>query len=99
MTITQENGTMTVLLTGELDHHNAGNIRGKVDTALTKNTPDELILDFRGITFMDSSGVGLVLGRYKKTRNTGCRMVLTGLSERDERMMKMSGLKNLIEYR
>lgn len=101
MTITQDDGVLTARLTGELDHHTAAYMRCSIDAAFVRIRPKELILDFSGVSFMDSSGVGLALGRYKKTRETGCTLVLTGLSDRDRRMMKLSGMQNKegIEFR
>lgn len=99
MRINDENGEMTVELTGEIDHHTASHLRMRVDSALMQNRPDRLVLDFSGVTFMDSSGVGLVLGRYKKTNEMNCRLAVSGLNARDMKMMKMSGLQQLIEFR
>ena len=101
MTITQDNGALTAHLTGEIDHHTAAFMRSAVDAAFVRMRPKERILDFSGVSFMDSSGVGFALGRFKKTRETGCTLVLTGLSDRDRRMMKLSGMQNKegIEFR
>lgn len=99
MQISDKDGIMTVELTGEIDHHTASSVRNKVDNALTQKQPSGLILDFSKVTFMDSSGVGLVLGRYKRTHEMNCSLAVSGLSPRDSRMMKMSGLQDLIEFR
>ncbi|MBQ6066800.1 MAG: anti-sigma factor antagonist [Clostridia bacterium] len=101
MTITQDNGVLTAHLTGEIDHHSAAFMRSAVDAAFVRTSPKELVLDFSGVTFMDSSGVGLALGRYKKTREQNCTLVLAGLSERDKRMMKLSGMQKMemVEFR
>ena len=101
MTITQDNGSMTAHLSGEIDHHTAAYLRHAIDASFVRIRPDRLILDFSGVTFMDSSGVGLALGRYKKARAAGCALTLTGLSERDRRMLQLSGMQNKegIEFR
>ena len=101
MTITQDGGEMTALLTGEIDHHTAAYMRSAIDATFVRQRPETLVLDFAGVTFMDSSGVGLALGRYKKTREAGCTLVLAGLSDRDKRMMKLSGMQNMkgVEFR
>ena len=91
--------TLTVFLSGEIDHHTAASIRQTADRELIKNSPEELILDFTGVTFMDSSGVGLVLGRYKTALSCGCRTAVTGLRERDKKILQMSGLANKVEFR
>lgn len=90
---------MTANLSGEIDHHTASPIRTKIDTELLKNRPKELILDFSEITFMDSSGVGLVLGRYKTALSINCKTSVSGLKPRDKRILMMSGMQNKIEFR
>ena len=99
MKITQENKTMTVYLTGEIDHHSVKRIRERADTELTQKRPRTLVLDFSGVSFMDSSGVGLVMGRYKTAAALGCRTAVQGLSKRDRSIMELSGLTHLIEFR
>ncbi|MCH5197675.1 MAG: anti-sigma factor antagonist [Oscillospiraceae bacterium] len=98
MNIATENDKMTVILTGEIDHHTARPIREEIDFELIKKKPAKLILDFSGVTFMDSSGVGLVMGRYKAARAINCRTTVSGLKERDKKIMQMSGLINVIEF-
>jgi len=98
MKVSAENNVMTVALTGEIDHHTAKPMREEIDFELIKKKPDKLILDFSGVTFMDSSGVGLVMGRYKTALPLGCKTAVTGLKERDRRIMQMSGLINVIEF-
>ena len=91
--------TLTVYLQGEIDHHTASAIRNKTDSQILRHSPEELILDFSGVSFMDSSGVGLVIGRYKLALSCKCRTVVTGLKERDKRILMLSGLQNKIEFR
>ena len=91
--------TLTVFLSGEIDHHTAAAIRQTTDKELIKSSPEKLILDFSAVTFMDSSGVGLVLGRYKTASSLGCRTTVTGLRERDKKILQMSGLTNKVEFR
>ena len=98
MKIQQENKILTVYLSGEIDHHSAKGLREAADDALLRGRPKELILDFSGVTFMDSSGVGLVMGRYKSARALGCAVTVRGLSPRDRKIMRMSGLTSLITF-
>lgn len=99
MKLENENGRLTVYLSGEIDHHTARPTREKIDERLIKDKPKELILDFSGVTFMDSSGVGLVMGRYKSAASLGSKTAVTGLRERDKRIMRLSGLAGLVEFR
>lgn len=91
--------TLTIYLQGEIDHHTAAAIRNQTDSRILRHAPEELILDFSGVSFMDSSGVGLVIGRYKLALSRNCRTVVTGLRERDKRILMLSGLQNKIEFR
>ena len=91
--------TLTIYLQGEIDHHTASAIRNRADSGILRHAPEELILDFSGVTFMDSSGVGLVIGRYKLALSRNCRTVVTGIKERDKRILMLSGLQNKIEFR
>lgn len=99
MKITFEDGVLTAYLTGELDHHAAPALREETDLALVRFRPRELVLDFTDVGFMDSSGVGFVLGRCKKADSVGAKTAVRGLSPRDERMMRFSGLPGLVEFR
>ena len=82
-------------LSGELDHHTASALREQIDDAVERLHPQCLRLDFRDVTFMDSSGVGLIMGRYRLVRLTGGRLLVVGAGERIRRLMHMAGLDAL----
>ena len=65
VTIETNGSTMTARLSGELDHHHTQKLREEIDRSVQKERPTRLALDFSGVEFMDSSGIGLVLGRYR----------------------------------
>ena len=92
MKIVQQDGSLTAFIQGEIDHHSAKNIRGQLDENLERLRPEQLFLDFSGVSFMDSSGIGLVMGRYKLAQQVGCRLKVVGMSPYIERLMKLSGL-------
>jgi len=56
---------LTVEITEEVDHHTASRIRSRADFEIEKNQPKKAIFDFNNVTFMDSSGIGMIIGRYK----------------------------------
>ncbi len=85
----------TVYLSGELDHHGAGKLRDQVDLSIERAKPKQLVLDFSDINFMDSSGIGFVMGRYRLMQQLGGSLKLAGLSTRMERVMKLAGLDRL----
>lgn len=87
--------SMTVYLTGEIDHHTAANIRKLIDEETDKLLPQVLVLDFSAVTFMDSSGVGLVMGRYRNVSAHGGRLEAVNLPPWCYKIMKMSGLEKI----
>ena len=97
--IKTENKVLTAFISGEIDHHTAAGLREKIDISLNRENPENLILDFSEVSFMDSSGVGLVMGRYKNAVRINCKTAVSGLKSRDLRIMKMSGLEKLVEFR
>lgn len=90
-----ENRALTVFLRGELDHHAAGVLREEIDRAVTSGDAKTLILDFGDVQFMDSSGVGLLMGRYKLMRAKGGRLRVRKVSARLMLMLRMAGLEKL----
>lgn len=90
-----KDNTIVAYLSGELDHHNAREMRKTVDDACLRTSPELLVLDFGEITFMDSSGIGLVMGRYKLMQDIGGNVMLTSLSPYVEKMMKLAGLNQI----
>ena len=93
--ITVNGEVVTAYLDGEIDHHTAGVMRNEIDAAVEKNMPTMLVLDFRDVTFMDSSGIGLVMGRYKTLKHTGAELHVTNTSPQIGKVMKLAGLDRL----
>lgn len=96
---TTENAVTTVYLAGELDHHNAALLRERVDVVVRERHPEKLVLDFGGITFMDSSGIGFVMGRYRLMQSMGGSLQVRGASARMEKVMRLAGLERLPIWR
>jgi stage II sporulation protein AA (anti-sigma F factor antagonist) len=86
---------LTVQPAGELDHHTVKDIRLICDPEIMKNKPRVIVLDFSHVTFMDTSGIGLILGRRNTAERIGARVVLRGLSPRFLRMVELSGVLHL----
>ena len=93
--IDTEKNTVIARLSGEIDHHSAKEIRGDIDTAIERCRPDKLILDFDGVTFMDSSGIGLVMGRYKAVRLCGGCVIIENTGSQIKKVMRLAGLDRL----
>ncbi|MBR5539888.1 MAG: anti-sigma factor antagonist [Clostridia bacterium] len=86
---------ITAWLSGELDHHTARVMREEIDAAVERSSARLLRLDFSGVGFMDSSGIGLVMGRYRLMQSRGGRVLIVGVSDRLLRVMKLAGLERL----
>ena len=89
---------LTAHLTGEIDHASAPRLREKIDDAVTEYAPTVLRLDFRGVSFMDSSGVGLVMGRCRHAKSLGCETQVANASRRYETILKMAGLTKIVRF-
>lgn len=87
--------TLTVYIKGELDHHTAKEIRFRIDNEIKRREPEFLELDFSGVTFMDSSGIGLVMGRYKIMTERGGRVVILNPPPPIKKVMVISGIGKL----
>jgi len=88
---------IVVLLNGEIDHHRTDTLRQELDKVIEISRPKRLILDFSGVTMMDSSGIGLLIGRYKKIRHQGGCLCVRNLSSRADMIFRVSGLYQVIE--
>ncbi len=85
-----------ISLLGELDHHSAEEVRMRVDDALDRGKYKILIFNFDGVNFMDSSGIGTVIGRYKKMSARGGSVCLTNLKPNVKRIFEISGMYKII---
>lgn len=90
---------LTVCLSGEIDHHNAAALRCEADEAIQSSLLPTVRLDFGNVTFMDSSGIGFVLGRYKIVESYGGALEVVNLSSRLYMMMKLAGLEKLVKLK
>ena len=86
---------LTAYLSGEIDHHSAAGIRSEIDSAIELNMPSMVILDFSGVSFMDSSGIGLIMGRYKEVSKHGGKLHVSGVTPQNYKVMKLAGLQRL----
>ncbi|MDR0987676.1 MAG: anti-sigma factor antagonist [Ruminococcus sp.] len=97
--IEAENDSVEVFLSGDIDHKNAAGLRNDIDYAIERHKPKVLTLNFAKVEFMDSSGIGLIMGRYKKLSAQGGRLILTGTSGTIKKVMKIAGVEKLAEIK
>ena len=90
---------LTAELFGELDHHQATGVREAIDREINEYDTKNLILDFSKVRYMDSSGIGMVLGRYRKLDEKGGSVVISGCSAVVQNILNMAGIFSLMQYR
>ena len=83
-------GTLAAYLTGEIDHHAAQALRREIDAQIDARMPELLTMDFSGVTFMDSSGVGLILGRQRCARSLGGTLRIQHAPEQLRRVLRLA---------
>ena len=85
-----------VKLKGDIDHHSAVSVRSGIDTLLYKTRPRRLYLDLSGVDFMDSSGLGLIMGRYALMKELGGDLIVSEPTAGVERVLKLAGLERVV---
>ena len=93
--VTYENGVVTARLFGEIDHHLAPKIRSEIDAKCESARPSRLVIDFGRVGFMDSSGIGLVMGRYRMISLLGGRLEVVNVPPNLKKIFVLSGLEGL----
>ena len=88
-----------VEMTEEIDHHIAEKVRRKVDNEITRYMPRKTILDFTRVSFMDSAGIGMIIGRYKMMKLIGGSLELSNVNENIKKILEMSGISKIIEIK
>lgn len=97
LTYNSDGGVLTLRLTGEIDHHSAVSVREEADRLIYLERPKKLLLDLSGIDFMDSSGLGFIMGRYALVSKLGGDMALLDPNERVSRILSLSALERIIK--
>jgi stage II sporulation protein AA (anti-sigma F factor antagonist) len=90
------NRNLVVKVTGEIDHHTSTIIREKIDKEFVRNNAKNIVFDFSGIDFMDSSGIGVIMGRYKSTQEIGGKVVIACVNSSLDRIFSISGLHKIV---
>ncbi len=93
----KSDGELRVKLCGEIDHHSAVAVRTQIDERIAEERPSVTALDLSGIDFMDSSGLGLVMGRYARMQTIGGELAIVDPTERVMRIFMLSGLDKKIK--
>ena len=88
---------LTVRLSGDLDHSAATGIRRELDALIAQTGARRLVFDLKGLDFMDSSGIGLIIGRYKVMAGRGGSVAVRDPGARVDQIFRMAGLYQLVD--
>lgn len=91
-----KNDVLCIRLSGELDHHSADELREQATRAIEEYEVRHIILNLESLSFMDSSGLGVILGRYKQIKQLHGEMVVCAISPAVQRLFDMSGLFKIV---
>ncbi len=91
-----EGSDLVFSLVGELDEHSAAFVRKKMDEAIERENFGSAVLDLSRLSFMDSTGIGVVIGRYKLVRKQNKRLLVRNPSPTVDKIFRMSGLYEII---
>lgn len=89
---------LVVKVPEELDHHQAAYVRQYTDKYLLDERVEHVVFDFENTKFMDSSGIGMIVGRYKKVSCFGGKILIANAGERIRKILLLSGLEDMIEW-
>lgn len=96
VTYDNENKLLKLQITEEVDHCMAEKIRNKADFEIQKYMPQKIVMDFGNVSFMDSAGIGMILGRYKTAKLVGGTLNLSNVKPEIKKVLEMSGVLKII---
>ena len=92
----QEDKLLILKITEEIDHHTTQDIRRKADNEITRYMPRKVVFDFNKVSFMDSSGIGMIIGRYKTATMLGGIVEMKNVNPSVQKVLEMSGVLKII---
>lgn len=90
--------TLVVTIIGDIDHHSATDIKEKTDKRILQENIKNIIFDFSKVTFMDSSGIGMIIGRYKLVEKKNGKAVICAMTPEVKKIFDITGLAKIIEH-
>lgn len=94
-----EEKILVVEVTEEIDHHTSEKIRTRIDYEIQRFMPRKVIMDLKQVRFMDSAGIGLIIGRYKLAKTYGGSLEIQNVSLKLKRIFEMSGIEKIIKVK
>lgn len=99
VTMKTDGKTMTAFIDGEIDHHSARGVRTRIDEGFASSGAERLVLDMSRVKFMDSSGLGLILGRFAKAQAIGASFCVCDPSASVRRVLDIAGAGRIVDIR
>ena len=96
VTFVNKGSVLVISIAGELDQHSADYIRQKIDAQMIRSTTRNIVFDLSKISFMDSSGIGVIMGRFKNIQQLGGKAALAGGAPQIRRIFEMAGILRLM---
>ena len=93
------NKNLVIKINADIDHHIAIKIKNKLEREFKLLNCDNIIFDLKDVNFMDSSGIGMIIGRYKELEKTGGKVYIINLNPNLNSIIEISGLKKIINFR
>lgn len=90
------NNKLIIRIDGDIDHHTCEEIRTKIDNEIMRRNPKSIIFDMKNVNFMDSSGIGVIIGRYKQIMTNGGIAAMINVKPQIKRVYDICGLKKII---
>jgi len=94
----QKERSLTAAVTGELDHHRARELMEELDRQIDLGRPGELILDLKGLTFTDSSGIAVLLRSWKRMEQVKGTFRVVNVPEQADKVFRAAGLQRIIRF-
>ena len=92
-------GELIIFPNGEIDHHATKSLREEIDLKIFSERPQRIVFDFSRTSFMDSSGLGLILGRYRRAKEIGAVLEIVNPGEKIYRILEMAGIDKMISIK
>ena len=95
--ISKKGRALVVKIDGEIDHHSAERVKDRIDSDFRRTNAKHILLNFERVRFMDSAGIGMIIGRYKLAQKEGGELAMVNISPETERIFELSGLHKIIK--
>lgn len=94
--IYNDGNRITAAISGDIDHHAARELRTELDDVISRSRPELIVIDMENVGFMDSSGIGLILGRLKSVHAVGGELLIKNARREIAEVIRISGLSNVL---